>query len=184
MTIDYSNYKSTFKTVTIVAMIGLFLVVIVASTVYTATGKNKIQNNQQSQNKMTMLNESLNSFLGPKWPYILLVMVVMVAIILLFVYFSVQNRSVNITLNDKSAHVVTISAIVIAVIFTVIMVLLAIKEYRNTKNTEQTGNIPNYDPNIDNKKKTQQLLTIVGLTLFIVLGGGFSFWYLRHRQTS
>ena len=74
--------------VSVVGFIVLFVFITAGATYYTSTSGDYVKNDTQSEDKITVLNEAFRSALGPKWPIVILVFIIFVAISLYFLYLS------------------------------------------------------------------------------------------------
>lgn len=180
--LDSPQYKNFVVVTSIVSWSVLFVGFIVCLTWYTSSGKGHVSNNQQSEDKMSAINDAMISAMGTKWPVVLLVIVIFIAVCLGALYVASKNNNLNITLSDQSADRFNLIFLVFTIIFSILMVLLAIKEWRTYQQRQDDGDTPNYKPTIEQNKKTQQMMTIVGLGLFVLFGGGFVVWYIFFRN--
>ncbi len=178
MNINNLKYNSTVVNTSIVAVVILFLVVIVCIGLYTSTSGNHVANNPQSEDKITVLQQAFQSILGPRWPYVLLVFAVLLGFGLYFLYLASSSESLIITMSDQAAHRFNIAFIIFIVIFGITMILLSVKQYLDYKKQQSTGNIPNYTPNTAQQKQIMQIMAIVGLGLFVLIGGGLAVWFV------
>lgn len=166
-----------FKEASYTAFIVLGAVVMVTIVYYFSNRKNPIVVDQKSEDRMTQLNEAFASAMGTNWPFILLIIGLLVAILLFFIYFSGQ-KEVILDVSGPHSHTIKIIFIVILCLLVVLIVLLSIKQYRNSQNL----NIPNYKPDEEDKKKTNQILAIAGVSLLILFMIVGSVWYFFIRK--
>lgn len=173
-----SSFGSTVWNASLLSGVVLFFVTIVSIGIYTATAGKHIANDSQSEDKITVLQQAFQSFLGPRWPYVLLVFTIVLGLMLYFLYLATTNEVLTINMSDIMARRFNIAFIFFVIIFGISMILLAIKQYLDYRKTQATGNIPAYTPNINQQKTIIQILGIVGLGLFILIGGGFAVWFI------
>jgi hypothetical protein len=166
-------------TISIYAWIVVFLGFTIALTWYTATSKDHIANNIQSQNKMTMLNESMQSALGERWPYVLLSFIILSGIAIGFM----GSTEVTLNINDKNAKRVQLYLLIFVILFALAMVILGLHYYLTVQRKENSVDLPNYEPSIFQKKKDQQLLSVIGLAIVVFVGGGYAIWATFFRKS-
>jgi len=175
MSLDNPQYQSTVVTTSLVGFLALFVFIVAGITYYTSTSGDYVPNNQQSEDKITVLNEALRSAFGPKWPYVILGFVIFVAIALYFLYLAMEKNAVSINMSDTAANRFNLIFMYFTIIFGIVMIVLVVKAYLGNKNAD----VPNYVPTQNQQKSNTQLLTVIGLGLFVVFGGGFAFWYIK-----
>jgi hypothetical protein len=168
--------------ITILAWVSLFIMAIFFLAIYTSTAGKHVATDSPSEDKITVLQQAFQTSLGPRWPYVLLAITILLGFCLYFLYLASSNESVVINLDDTSAHRLNIILIIIAILFGIAMVLLSVKQYLNYRRAADTGNIPNYIPNITQEKTALQILAIVGLSLFILIGGGMAIWFIFGKR--
>lgn len=176
------NYEKTVTTTSIIAWIVLFITVIGSLTWYTSTSGGHITNNQQSSAKITAIDEAMSSAMGQNWPVVLLVIVVFIAMFLFTLYTSIQKNSITISLSDNLASRLNTILIILTILFSIFMVILAVNSWLNYKKREETGDSPNYKPTIEQQKKNQQILAIIGLGLLILIGGIYGVKYFLSNK--
>lgn len=160
------------KTVSIVGGILLFIAIVAGMTLYTSSSTDKIPNDQLSKDKMTALNDALQSALGHNWPYVLLVFV----LILGFALFGLYQGGFSITLGDTGTNRLTLILWVFTALFAIFISIVAVKDYLYKQQNNPV--IPNYVPSDDSSSQNKKILELVGLGLFVLIGGGFTVWYL------
>jgi amino acid transporter len=146
-------------------------------TYYTATTSEKIINNQQSKSRLTSLDEAFRSTMGAKWPIVLFIMILIVTIAMLCLYFAMRKQPFNLTVGDGHAHTLNVTFIIFTVIFGIVMVVLAIRQWQKYKKDQDFGNAPNYTPAAQEKKKDLEIAAIIGFGLLLLIGGGLAIWY-------
>lgn len=182
MSLDNPQYQTTVVSTSVVGFIALFIFIIAGITYYTSTSRDYVPNNQQSQDKITVLNEAFRSVLGPNWPYVILFFLIIIGIALYFLYIAANNNAISITMSELAANRFNLIFMYFTIIFGIFMVLLVLKNYLDYKK-QQTGNIPNYKPTQDQEQKNTKLITIIGLGLFVIFGGGYAVWYIFMKKT-
>ena len=182
MSLDNPNYQATVVSTSIVASVALFVIIIAGITYYTSTSGDYVVNNQQSQDKITVLNEAFRSALGSKWPYVVLAFTIFVGIALYFLYIAASNNAISINMSDASATTFNVIFMYFTIIFGIFMIVLVVKEYLNYKKQQQTGNTPNYVPSTNQQQQNTKLLTVIGLGLFVIFGGGYAVWYIFKKK--
>lgn len=177
MSLNNPQYQTTVVSTSIVGFVALFILVFAGITYYTSTSGDYVPNDKVSEDKITVLNESFRSALGQRWPFVILAFIILVAICLYFLYIAANNNAISITMSDPAANRFNIIFTYFTIIFGILMIVLVVKEYRKTQTQ-----IPNYTPSIDQEEKNKQLLTVIGLGLFIILGGGYAVWYIFMKK--
>lgn len=174
---DSPDFASTAKKWTVIAGILFVIGIAAAGTYYTSTTNKEIPNNKRSKDRLNSLDEAMRSIMGPKWPYVLLVMVLLVAMSLFGLYLASKRAGINITLSDQQAHRLNVAFIAFVVIFGIVMLVMTINEYNKYNREQQNGDNPNYKPNIQQRKKDLQIMVIIGGGLLLFIGGGLAIWY-------
>uniref|UniRef100_A0A6C0EKP7 Uncharacterized protein n=1 Tax=viral metagenome TaxID=1070528 RepID=A0A6C0EKP7_9ZZZZ len=180
--LDNPQYEKSVVTTSVIGWIVLFASAIGCLTWYTSKGTGQISNNQQSEDKITAIDEAMKSSLGPNWPYVVLVLVIFIAVMLGALYYAGQKGQINITLSDTAASRLNWIFLVFTIIFGIFMIILAIRQWTNYKREQDNGDTPNYQPNISQKKKDNQILAIIGLGLLALVIGGLGIWYVFFRS--
>lgn len=160
--------------VSIIGWLVLFVIIVAGATWYTNKTSGHVVNNRQSEEKITAIDEAFQSMLGPKWPYVLLVFTIFIGLLLFFLYLASKKEVISINMSDKGVKTFNTIFVIFTIIFGILMVLLAIKDWMEYKNKEQNGDNPNYVPSINQQKKSMQIISIIGLLLLIVILG----WYM------
>jgi hypothetical protein len=181
MSLNDPKYQTTVVSTSVVGFVALFIIIIATLTYYTSTSGDYVLNNQQSEDKITVLNEAFRSALGPKWPYVILAFTIFVAIALYFLYIAAGNNAISINMSDTAANRFNIIFVYFTIIFGIVMIVLVVKEYLDYKKA-QTGGSSNYIPTLDQAKKNNQLLVVIGLGLFVLFGGGYAVWYIFMKK--
>jgi flagellar basal body-associated protein FliL len=165
--------------VSVVGFIVLFVFITAGATYYTSTSGDYVKNDTQSEDKITVLNEAFRSALGPKWPIVILVFIIFVAISLYFLYLSFSNNAISINMSPAGEKRFNTIFFYFTLIFGIFMVLLVVKQYLNYRRTNSVSS--NYIPSQDQNKKDTQILIIIGLLLFVIGGGGYAWWYIFRK---
>lgn len=161
---------SSFVTASYIGFGIVFVAGLSALTWYTATSKDKVANTSASQNKIDIISESMQTTLGPNWPYVLLMFSVMFVILFYFLYSLGQKDPLIINFSDQGEKRFNFLFFIFIAIFTVIMIILAIRTYLNYRTKQKDPNVPNYVPTQEQDKKNMQIIEIIGLVLFIIVG--------------
>lgn len=164
-----------FIRTSIIGFVALFIITVSLVTYYTATGPDKITNTQQSENKMTSLNEALRSAMGNHWPVILALMTLLLLAALVCLYLLTGTDTITLNLSDTASQRFNLVAIIFTAIFGIFVIVLSIKAYLNYNQTNNS--IPNYRPSNAQSKQNTQILAIIGLGLFILTSIGLGLWY-------
>lgn len=164
-----------FIRVSIIGFVALFIITISLVTYYTATGPDRIANTQQSENKMTSLNEALRSAMGNHWPVLLSIMTLLLLAALVCLYLLTGNEPITLNLSDTASQRFNLVAIVFTALFGIFVIVLSIKAYLNYRQSDNT--IPNYRPSDAQSKQNTQILAIIGMSLFILTAVGIGIWY-------
>lgn len=181
MSLDNPRYQTTVISTSTVAFLALFVIIVAGITYYTSSSGDYVPNNQQSEDKITVINEAFRSALGPNWPYIILAFVIFMGIALYFLYIAATNNAISITMSDEAAAKFNVIFMYFTIIFGIFMIVLVVKAYLDYKK-QQSGSLPNYIPSRDQQKKNTQLLVVVGLGLFVIFGGGYAVWYIFTKK--
>lgn len=180
-----SNNDNTNLAIT-VSYVGwaiLFFTIIGLTTWYTSTSNNRVPNDTQSQNKMDILNESMQTMLGQNWPYVLLAITVLIGIILFFIYSLSQNSPLVISFSDQGEKRFNMIFLIFVILFTITMIVLSIRAYMNNKNQNPTNN-SGYIPSQQQQQRNKQILEIIGIGIFILIAGGFAvrYFFMKKNQ--
>lgn len=177
--IGFGSNPTLVKNTTIVAGIALFFITLTfISIFYTGTAGNHITNTPQSEDKITILEQAMQSVLGSKWPYVLLIFTVLLGLLLYFLYLASSKESLVIQLSEQGEKRFNILITIFLILFGIAMIILVVKQYLEYKKEKDTGDIPNYVPSLAQQKQNMQILAIIGLGLFVLVGGGYGVWYL------
>lgn len=154
----------------------LFLVTVVCITWYTSTKGDYITNTEDSRSKMTIIYESMRSALGNNWPVVLLIFTLILGLILILLYFLSMKEVFTVNVSEEWSKRFYYSFIGFIILFTVLLLFLLIKAYRN-----KTVQIANYTPTISSNEKTKQIITIIGLIVGIILLFYILYWFVMKR---
>lgn len=171
---------TTSKLIVISSVIGFIILLIITTglfTYYTSTTDTGITPDQQSKSRLTVLDEVFRSIMGNNYPYVLLIMVILLIISLVFLYMNINTNFITVNMSDKASKIFNISMIIFMIILSVFMVVLALKYYLDYKNESTNSSIPNYIPYSDQKTKNLEIVSIVGVVLFILMTVGAFIWY-------
>lgn len=175
MSLDNENFVLITS---VVALFALFSITIGSMTYYSSTSTDYVKNDQISQDKITALNQAFRSALGPKWPYMFLVFITILGIAIFSFYISTKNNAISISMDENHAEKFNIIFMYFVIFFSIFVILLCVKQYLDYRKTKNTAEINNYIPSINLNNTDKQILIILGLILFIVIGGGFAIKYI------
>ena len=161
---------------TIIGFTATFLIFIGLLTWYTSTTNKRILNDTRSENKITVLNQALQSALGPRWPLVLLVFTILLTVMFFLLYLS--SDGISLELSDIAANRLNITITVLIGIFGILVILLGVKDYLEFKNKQNSGDIPDFEPNITAQQRIMQIVLITGGILIIIFGGYFIYSYI------
>jgi hypothetical protein len=178
MSLDKKEYENTVLTTTIIASVFLIVSIFGALTYYTSTSGQYMANNQPSKDKINMLVSALQTALGNKWPYVILFCLILICFILYLFYLLSINATFTINLSDKGTERFNFILIILTSIFCIFIIVLTVKQFLDYQNKKDNGQVNNYFPTLQQQNKNKDILTIIGLSLFIVLVGGYSLWYI------
>lgn len=182
ISINREKYTKTVVTWSIIAGISLIVIITGLFTWYTATTTQAIVPDDKSKSRLTTLNEVFSSAMGRRWPFVLLIFVILLAVMLVFIYISSKNNAITIEMSDHTAKIFSIILLIFICIFFIFIVLLAVYKYRQLSNNELDD--PNYIPDQTYNSKTKTALAIVGGILLLLFLGGFGVWFLWLRKSS
>jgi len=172
------EFRNTAMKWSVIAGVVLLLGVAAAGTYYTSTSKDKIVDNKNSIERMTSLDVAMRSIMGPKLPFILLTMIILVGMILFGLYLGSKGNGINITLSDGYAHTLNVIFTVFVLIFGVVMVVLSYHESKRSQTDQEMGHLTTYEPSVRQRVTNLLMALIIGGTMFILIGGGLLVWYL------
>jgi heme/copper-type cytochrome/quinol oxidase subunit 2 len=160
---------------------GIFLIIVVGvGSWYTSRNTQQIPNTEQSVDKMTKIDEAFTSILGTKWPYVLIILSVMLGCILYLLYLSTSQELFSVTLDEVYGRRITILLGILTGIIAIGLLVLCWKAYQQRNSVKVLDYLP--DP-VQNELQSN-LLSIIGLGLVLlglVIG---SIWYFFFRGKS
>lgn len=172
------------KHIIIVVVIGLVVILISTGVGFYAYHNAKhaksVPEDQGSKDRLTMLNEVFTSLFGPQWPFILVGFALLILLIMVLLFLLTKKEY---SLSDEASSALTKALIAFTVVFAIGMVSFAVKAYVDQRVKEDTGDIPNYTPSADERKKLYELFAIIGLglVLLLIVGGiTWHFWRKKH----
>lgn len=170
----------------IIIVVVIVLVVILISTgvgfyaYHNAKHAKSVPEDQGSKDRLTVLNEVFTSLFGPQWPFILVGFALVILLIMVLLFLLTKKEY---SLSDGASSALTKALIAFTVVFAIGMVSFAVKVYVDQRVKEDTGDIPNYTPSADERKKLYELFAIIGLglVLLLIVGGiAWHFWRKKH----
>jgi len=177
---DLENNEN-INSICIFGFILLGIIIFSVLIYYTANRGEYIQNNSQSEDRMTVLNESLSHLLGSRWPVILGFISFLLCFFLYFLYSSLNKNNITITLDQKSGKIFNITFMIIAIFFSIFVIVLSVKQYLDYRKTEKTSITGDFQNPATVDKKNAQILAIIGLILFIIFSLLFAVYYMKHH---
>lgn len=163
----------------VVCCLLLLILLVILLTRRTSSNGNVTVDNEQSQDRITMLNEAMASALGSKWPFVLLFICIMLFALLGMLYMASRNETASINLSDAAARNLSGVMLVFTITLLIVAVVLAIKQYMSDKNKVV---VPNYVPNVDSSNRTKQIASIIALSLFLIVILYFIITYFRRKR--
>ena len=170
--IIYSIYQKKKNNVASVKIL-LFLILgstilsLVISGIYrTLNYKSEKQYNKYSESRMEQIDKVFQSYLGPKWPYVILSFGFFLLAYIFMVYFGSSKIEINIDNEENFQKIVKI-LVWFGVIFTIGVMALFLTSYkkyqdRQTEIKETEGDLSNYT-------KGKQLINIIGVVIGTII---------------
>jgi hypothetical protein len=135
---------------------------------------------KNSTSRLTELNNVLSSLFGQKWPFLMIGFAVFF-LLLMGLLFLLTKKEYN--LSDGASKGLTGGLIAFTIVFALSMIGLAVKAYRDQTVKENTGNIPNYIPSANERKRLNEVIGIVVVSLVLILTIGGIIFYHFHKKS-
>ena len=170
---------SILKTGLIFLLFGTVIVV----TIYTATKDTGIIEDDNSKNRLNTLNEALTSYFGRAWAYVLLFILMLLMLLTFYIYKKINTDTI-ININEHTGSILIKIFVIFLIMFTIIIIIVALNSYLSSKAEDDGVGISNYIPAEDIKAKKKQILTIVGasLVLLFILGLLFHYFWTKYKK--
>lgn len=168
----------TKKNIIIIAIgIVILLTTILTSVFYTSKQENSIQKTDESDDRNTNISQTFTEFMGEYWPYLLLMLYILFAIISLLIYLLIVNKNEPTTINvsDKTGKILNISLISVGVLAALAITGLSASAYIN--DVQNNKNISPYEE-ADNKKQRTEFIQVILLVTIVLIALTFATKFL------
>ena len=155
----------------------IFLAFVFSTTYYIANEYIASVPDQNSLNKIYQLQNILYSLFGSNW-YIILISISIFLILLLVLLYVISIQGININVSDDHYKMFFILFLILVTVISGSIITIAVREIINSQSTcVNTSTLTNYD-SLNSYTKNQELIQIIGLSLFILISVVIGIWYI------